>query len=80
MSDEDSTHFGYRSVDKDAKAGLVAEVFHSVAARYDLAAMKTSPIRKSSHAAQRREPSGRPMRRNAGSELALCLHAEMRLE
>ncbi|QIB65835.1 bifunctional demethylmenaquinone methyltransferase/2-methoxy-6-polyprenyl-1,4-benzoquinol methylase UbiE [Kineobactrum salinum] len=36
MSDKRSTHFGYREVDEDAKAGLVAGVFHSVAARYDL--------------------------------------------
>jgi len=37
MSDnKETTHFGYREVDSDAKAGLVADVFHSVAARYDL--------------------------------------------
>ena len=36
MSDADKTHFGYREVEKDAKAGMVADVFHSVAARYDL--------------------------------------------
>ncbi len=36
MSDKETTHFGYREVDRDAKAGLVADVFHSVAARYDL--------------------------------------------
>ena len=36
MSDKDTTHFGYKEVDKDAKAGMVADVFHSVAARYDL--------------------------------------------
>jgi demethylmenaquinone methyltransferase/2-methoxy-6-polyprenyl-1,4-benzoquinol methylase len=36
MSEKRSTHFGYREVDEDAKAGLVAGVFHSVAARYDL--------------------------------------------
>jgi demethylmenaquinone methyltransferase/2-methoxy-6-polyprenyl-1,4-benzoquinol methylase len=36
MSDKDTTHFGYKDVDKDSKAGLVADVFHSVAARYDL--------------------------------------------
>lgn len=35
-SDKDTTHFGYRKVEKEAKAGLVAEVFDSVAARYDL--------------------------------------------
>ena len=36
MSDKDTTHFGYKKVDKDAKAGMVAGVFHSVASRYDL--------------------------------------------
>jgi demethylmenaquinone methyltransferase/2-methoxy-6-polyprenyl-1,4-benzoquinol methylase len=36
MSDKDTTHFGYREVDKNAKADMVADVFHSVAARYDL--------------------------------------------
>ncbi|MCB1675256.1 MAG: bifunctional demethylmenaquinone methyltransferase/2-methoxy-6-polyprenyl-1,4-benzoquinol methylase UbiE [Halioglobus sp.] len=36
MSEKDKTHFGYKEVDKDAKAGMVADVFHSVAARYDL--------------------------------------------
>ena len=36
MSEKDTTHFGYREVEKDAKAGMVADVFHSVAARYDL--------------------------------------------
>jgi len=36
MSEKDTTHFGYKEVDKDAKAGMVADVFHSVAARYDL--------------------------------------------
>jgi demethylmenaquinone methyltransferase/2-methoxy-6-polyprenyl-1,4-benzoquinol methylase len=30
------THFGYRPVDTDAKAGLVREVFVSVAGKYDL--------------------------------------------
>jgi demethylmenaquinone methyltransferase/2-methoxy-6-polyprenyl-1,4-benzoquinol methylase len=30
------THFGYQTVDKEAKAGMVADVFHSVASRYDL--------------------------------------------
>lgn len=35
-SDTDQTHFGYQSVDRKAKAGLVAGVFHSVAAKYDL--------------------------------------------
>ncbi|MCR9107024.1 MAG: bifunctional demethylmenaquinone methyltransferase/2-methoxy-6-polyprenyl-1,4-benzoquinol methylase UbiE [Gammaproteobacteria bacterium] len=36
MSDKDTTTFGYKEVDKDEKAGLVAGVFHSVASRYDL--------------------------------------------
>jgi len=36
MSDKDRTHFGYKEVDTEAKAGMVAEVFHSVASRYDL--------------------------------------------
>jgi demethylmenaquinone methyltransferase/2-methoxy-6-polyprenyl-1,4-benzoquinol methylase len=36
MSDKDTTHFGYREVETRAKAGMVAEVFHSVASRYDL--------------------------------------------
>jgi len=33
---EDSTHFGFRSVGTDQKAGLVKGVFDSVAFRYDL--------------------------------------------
>ena len=36
MSDKDTTHFGYREVEKKDKADLVADVFHSVASRYDL--------------------------------------------
>ncbi len=36
MNDKRTTHFGYEEVDVDAKAGKVAGVFHSVAARYDL--------------------------------------------
>src|SRR5210317_130096 len=36
MSEKDTPHFGYKEVDTDAKAGMVAEVFHSVASRYDL--------------------------------------------
>ena len=36
MNDKDTTHFGFKDVNKDAKAGMVADVFHSVAARYDL--------------------------------------------
>ncbi|MGL4475725.1 MAG: bifunctional demethylmenaquinone methyltransferase/2-methoxy-6-polyprenyl-1,4-benzoquinol methylase UbiE [Shewanella sp.] len=31
-----STHFGYKTVDADKKAELVAGVFHSVAAKYDI--------------------------------------------
>lgn len=34
--DEDLTHFGYRQVPKSEKAGRVADVFHSVANRYDI--------------------------------------------
>lgn len=34
--ESDSTHFGYRSVPTDAKRGMVASVFRSVARRYDL--------------------------------------------
>jgi demethylmenaquinone methyltransferase/2-methoxy-6-polyprenyl-1,4-benzoquinol methylase len=30
------THFGYKTVDEDAKEGLVAGVFHSVASKYDI--------------------------------------------
>lgn len=33
---EDKTHFGYREVASDDKAGLVGEVFTSVANRYDI--------------------------------------------
>ena len=36
MSDKNRTHFGYQEVDTDAKASMVADVFHSVASRYDL--------------------------------------------
>ncbi len=36
MSDKERTHFGFKEVDKEAKAGMVADVFHSVASRYDL--------------------------------------------
>jgi demethylmenaquinone methyltransferase/2-methoxy-6-polyprenyl-1,4-benzoquinol methylase len=36
MSDKDTTHFGFKDVARDAKAGMVDEVFHSVATRYDL--------------------------------------------
>ncbi len=33
---ENTTHFGYRTVDADEKAGLVRGVFDSVASRYDI--------------------------------------------
>ncbi len=36
MSDEQKTHFGYQQVNKQDKASLVGEVFHSVADKYDL--------------------------------------------
>jgi demethylmenaquinone methyltransferase/2-methoxy-6-polyprenyl-1,4-benzoquinol methylase len=36
VEDKRSTHFGYRQVDLDDKAGLVRGVFDSVASRYDL--------------------------------------------
>jgi demethylmenaquinone methyltransferase/2-methoxy-6-polyprenyl-1,4-benzoquinol methylase len=36
MSEKETTHFGFKDVDKEAKAEMVADVFHSVAARYDL--------------------------------------------
>jgi demethylmenaquinone methyltransferase/2-methoxy-6-polyprenyl-1,4-benzoquinol methylase len=36
MSEQNKTHFGYKEVDAEEKAGLVAGVFHSVASRYDL--------------------------------------------
>ncbi len=32
----ETTHFGFRDVPESAKPGLVADVFHSVATRYDL--------------------------------------------
>ncbi|GAA0357824.1 bifunctional demethylmenaquinone methyltransferase/2-methoxy-6-polyprenyl-1,4-benzoquinol methylase UbiE [Bowmanella denitrificans] len=34
--ESNQTHFGYKTVDKDSKASMVAGVFHSVAAKYDL--------------------------------------------
>lgn len=34
--DSDQTHFGYETVDSSAKQGKVAEVFHSVANKYDV--------------------------------------------
>lgn len=39
MADEDkrgTTHFGFRTVAKDKKILMVADIFHSVAAKYDL--------------------------------------------
>jgi demethylmenaquinone methyltransferase/2-methoxy-6-polyprenyl-1,4-benzoquinol methylase len=36
MTDANTTSFGFREVDVDAKQGMVDEVFHSVATRYDL--------------------------------------------
>lgn len=33
---DNTTHFGYRTVDSNRKQGLVANVFHSVAAKYDV--------------------------------------------
>jgi len=35
-SDEDSTHFGYKTVSADDKADMVRSVFDSVASRYDV--------------------------------------------
>ncbi|MFA7555248.1 MAG: bifunctional demethylmenaquinone methyltransferase/2-methoxy-6-polyprenyl-1,4-benzoquinol methylase UbiE [Spongiibacteraceae bacterium] len=35
-NDSNSTHFGYKTVEREQKAGMVAGVFHSVAAKYDL--------------------------------------------
>ncbi len=36
MSDRKTTHFGYQEIPVEEKAHRVADVFHSVAARYDL--------------------------------------------
>ncbi len=36
MADDKTTHFGYRTVERGDKVNLVAGVFHSVAAKYDL--------------------------------------------
>ncbi len=36
MNSNKQTHFGYRDVDENDKAGLVGEVFHSVASKYDI--------------------------------------------
>src|SRR5690606_4929202 len=35
-SSDRTTHFGFQTVSESEKAGKVAEVFHSVAAKYDL--------------------------------------------
>ncbi len=35
-SSDNKTHFGYKTVDKTDKASMVADVFHSVAAKYDV--------------------------------------------
>ena len=36
VDSQETTHFGFRTVAKNNKAEMVAEVFHSVAAKYDL--------------------------------------------
>jgi demethylmenaquinone methyltransferase / 2-methoxy-6-polyprenyl-1,4-benzoquinol methylase len=36
MTEQETTHFGYQTVAATEKAGKVAEVFHSVAAKYDI--------------------------------------------
>lgn len=36
MNEQDTTHFGFQQVAKDQKANKVADVFHSVAGKYDL--------------------------------------------
>lgn len=36
MNEQDTTHFGFKTVNTEEKADLVADVFHSVAAKYDL--------------------------------------------
>ena len=36
MSEKKTTHFGYQTVDAEEKQGKVADVFHSVAAKYDV--------------------------------------------
>ncbi|MCJ8312930.1 MAG: bifunctional demethylmenaquinone methyltransferase/2-methoxy-6-polyprenyl-1,4-benzoquinol methylase UbiE [Saccharospirillaceae bacterium] len=36
MSQDNKTHFGFKSVNVEEKQGKVAEVFHSVAAKYDI--------------------------------------------
>ncbi len=36
INEKDTTHFGFKQVNKDDKANMVADVFHSVASRYDM--------------------------------------------
>lgn len=36
MSEESSTHFGFKTINENEKAQKVGEVFHSVARNYDL--------------------------------------------
>lgn len=36
MSERNTTHFGYRQVNAEDKAHMVADVFHSVASKYDV--------------------------------------------
>ena len=36
MNEKKTTHFGFEEVAVDEKAGRVADVFHSVAAKYDV--------------------------------------------
>ena len=36
MADDKTTHFGYKTVETQDKVKMVAGVFHSVAAKYDL--------------------------------------------
>ncbi|MFA3791546.1 bifunctional demethylmenaquinone methyltransferase/2-methoxy-6-polyprenyl-1,4-benzoquinol methylase UbiE [Aliiglaciecola sp. SL4] len=36
QEDDSQTHFGFKQVDKTDKASMVADVFHSVAAKYDI--------------------------------------------
>ena len=36
MNEQDTTHFGFKTVNTEEKANMVADVFHSVAAKYDL--------------------------------------------
>lgn len=36
MAEQKTTHFGYKTINADDKVGMVAGVFHSVAAKYDI--------------------------------------------